>query len=68
MYLSVDELHKIIFSSKKNEMRATYALSPETPKKSSSTAAVIPVARLPEMQKKKKKYAVKLEGILHTTT
>ena len=39
MYLPVNELYKIIFSYKNTEMRATYALSPVTPKKISSTAA-----------------------------
>ena len=51
MYLPVDELNKIIFSYKNNEMRAIYALSPETPKKNSSTAVEIPVARVTEMKK-----------------
>ena len=40
---------------------------PKRQKKSSSTVAVIPVARVLEM-KKKGKYAVKLEGILPTIT
>ena len=39
---------------------------PRRQKKSSSTAAMIPVARILEM--KKKNYAVKLEGIQRTMT
>ena len=55
MYLRVHDLYKIIFSYKNNEMRATYELSPETPKKVPPLLPVIPVARVPEMKKKKKK-------------
>ena len=52
MYAPINKLYEIIFSYKDNKIRATYALYPETPKKSSSTVAVIPVARVHEMKKK----------------
>ena len=51
MYLPLNKRYEIIFSYKNNEMRATYALSPASPKKSPSTAVEIPVAKLPEMKK-----------------